>query len=182
MHHTEIPPWLRKILDESQDTDACMKAIRRVVMPVWRAAHPRPLTWLLRPPPGPRRLDLIKVWDAVENVLGELTPAGRKTITWKWFLSKVQQTVGNSPNRKWGKSGPGLYDETVLRPVIWNYILKNVAWCKIPPKLLARRQRWMPTDRLMLKALHEAGNNEPNRVISDMLRELRARAYHSDPF
>ena len=178
MHSTEIPPWLRKILDESPDPDACMKAIRRVVMPVWRPAHPRPLPWLPRPRPGPRRLELIKVWVAVENVLGGLTPAGRKTITWKWFLFKVQQTVGNSPNRKWGKSGPGLYDETVLRPLMWNYILKNVAWGKIPPKLLARRQRWMPTDRLMLDALHQAGNTEPERFISDMLRELRTRAYY----
>jgi hypothetical protein len=171
MHSTEIPPWLRKILDESQDPDACMKAIRRVVMPLWRKEHPRnPLG--PRNPPGPRELDMGAVGNAVDAVLGRLTPADRKTITWKWFFLRVQQAIGDSPNRKWGKTGPGLYDETVLRPLIWTYILGVMEWEDIPPKLFDRRQLWMPADR-SLPALKKAFRREQNRPLYRLLRDLK---------
>ena len=167
MHPTEIPPWLRKILDESQDPDVCMKAIRCVVMPVWRETHPR-----LRNSPGPRKLGLFEVGDAVEIVLGGLTPAGRKTITWKWFLSKVQQTLGDSPNK--GKHGePRLYHETVLRPLIWVYILTALEWDDIPPQLFARRQPWMPADRSSFHALRKTFRRERNRSDYRLLRILK---------
>ncbi|MBI5315031.1 MAG: hypothetical protein HZB34_03585 [Nitrospirae bacterium] len=132
-----IPPWLRKIIDEAEDPAACMQAIRRVVMPVWRKAHPR------RKKTGPR-LDPVLVRDAVMNVLGNLSPKAFNAITYKWFIQEVQKELGGSHYKKRDEKREGVghpYNANLIRRVT-RHVMVTIPESNVPPNLLTRRRQW----------------------------------------
>mgnify|MGYP001569581379 CR=1 FL=1 len=133
-----IPPWLRKIIDESVDPVTCMQAIRREVMPEWRKKHPRP-----RKKPGPRA-PLVPVPVAVRNavikVFDNLSPMAFKEINWKGFIEEVQKELGDSPYKRRGVE-PHPYNTDLIR-LVARHVMVTIPKANIPPGIIDHRRQW----------------------------------------
>lgn len=136
----------RKLI-EAPDLTAYRKAARELFR-LWRKTHPRPYKKR-----GTKELTATQVCDAVETVMEWLKKDDKafKRIEWDVFFHAVQVEIGNSPQK-----GKGLYSDSVLRPRIMDHLCAIYHWHELPPKLFARKERWMPEDRLSLNALREA--------------------------
>lgn len=156
---TPLPPWLDTILAEAENPEAVWRDLHAL----WTKRHPSKKT-------GPRKLTMADVCLPVEGVLERMTPAIRSQIEWGEFIILVQQAVGNSPNKEKGVT-PRLYHETVLRPLVMDYICAALQWREIPPKLFARRKPWMPADRFDLAARRLAFYQNQARLLGPGLRE-----------
>lgn len=127
-----IPPWLRKIIDETDTPEACKKAVWRVVKSEWDATHPRKLKKR-----GTKALTLAQMHMAVDKVLCELGPIKRR-IPFPSFLKKVQIALGDSPTRK--RDGTrGLYGDGEVAAAFKTYMVK-VYWHNPPMHLYKRRE------------------------------------------
>ena len=128
----KIPPWLRKIIDETETPAACKKAVWRVVKSEWDAKHPR------KPEKrGTKALTLAQMHTAVGKVLRDLKPQ-RGRIPYARFQRNVQIALGNSPTKK--RDGTySLYELSTVRPVLKEY-LATVYWPTQAPVHLNKRR------------------------------------------